>query len=655
MFHPEPMTEVELIVPEKDILAVTHAISGMGVFQETDGSQLNSGKEAPSAEAWQEKAAAYAGLERRIQSLLQTVGADEGQPPSRDSSREPDAMADLDEVRAEVDRMEPDVRKASDTIASESKRIEQMEAVQRQLEPVAGIDLNVSALRDTRYTFSVLGTMPVANIARLQTSLSRTPHVFLPLREDKSTAVVWLAGTNSNADVLERAVRSAYINPLVVPGEYHGTPSEIVQELQASIEEAQKNIADCRKTLEHLRGSLQKPLQKLLWQVRASRLLVDAIVHTGKLRYTYIIVGWLPTARFERFSQRVKQASKEALIENFPVDPNDRDVPVSLHHSRLLGPAQSLVTTFGTPRYNEVDPTIILAIMFPLLFGAMFGDVGQGVVLALLGVLLVSRRVKALRGMAGLGGLVVACGLSATVFGALYGSFFGFETILKPIWMRPIENIMTILILAIIAGVIILTIGFLLGLYNAYKAKDWARFFFDHFGIVGMALYYSLLGLAVKLFAPNVLPIPSAVLAVIAIISALMVAFSEVFIRLMEGKRPLIEESLATYPIQIFFELFETVIGFLSNTLSYIRVGAFAVAHAGLSLAFFNLALLAGHEHSVGWWIVLVIGNIFIVGFEGFIVAIQTMRLSYYEFFTKFFNGGGKNFEPLTLYPSKTE
>ena len=102
-------------------------------------------------------------------------------------------------------------------------------------------------------------------------------------------------------------------------------------------------------------------------------------------------------------------------------------------------------------------------------------------------------------------------------------------------------------------------------------------------------------------------------------------------------------------------ELFEAVIGLLSNSLSYVRVGAFAVAHGGLSSAIFILAKLVGHESSVGYWVVVAIGNLFIVGFEGLIVGIQTMRLSYYEFFSKFFTGGGMRFDPLTLTPGKDE
>jgi vacuolar-type H+-ATPase subunit I/STV1 len=134
------------------------------------------------------------------------------------------------------------------------------------------------------------------------------------------------------------------------------------------------------------------------------------------------------------------------------------------------------------------------------------------------------------------------------------------------------------------------------------------------------------------------------------------IMFSEVFVNLMEGHRPLIEArgvgGFIMYLIQAFMDLFETVISQLSNTLSYVRVGAFAVAHGGVSMAIFALA---GEEQDLGFWITIVLGNLFIIGFEGLIVGIQTMRLNYYELLGKFFTGGGMRFDPLQLNPSKEE
>ena len=255
-----------------------------------------------------------------------------------------------------------------------------------------------------------------------------------------------------------------------------------------------------------------------------------------------------------------------------------------------------------------------------------------------------------LKSMAPLGGLVAACGLSATIFGFLYGSFFGFENVLHPIWMHPLDNIFLILELAIGAGVVLLSIGFIIGIINAVISKNWGQLFFERNGLPGLLLYWSLLGLAGSALL-KITIIPSFIFIILALYGAIAIMFSELFKHLLEGHRPLISDSIGTFAIQAFFELFETFISLLSNSLSYVRIGAFAVAHGGLSNAIFILAALVSPGHGIGYGIVLLGGNIFIILFEGLIVGIQTMRLEYYEFFSKFFVGGGKRYEPLTLRP----
>lgn len=653
MFFPEAMSEIELIVPAKDILAVTKILSGRGIFHQADSSYLGSETKSSTSIAWQEKATAYAGLERRILNIIQSLGMNEGAPASTELS----AMVDIETVRPEIDTVEQSVKGVSDQVNAGHKRVEQLEGILRQLEPLADIDLDISDLRNPHYLYAVLGTMPVANMDRLQTSLSKIPFVFLPLRQDNQNAVVWLAGDRNDADILERAGRSAYLNAFSLPDNYQGKPAEIITSLKKDIQSAQKTIDAQKLEIDKLRKTNEKRIQALLWDLRASRMLTDAIVRFGQTRYAYVTVGWVPTKELDLLTQKVKQASNEALIQTVPSrrDGENDEVPVHLQHAAALKPFQSLVTTYARPRYGEIDPTWLIAVTFPLLYGAMFGDLGQGLVLAVLGWLVANRKIKALRSMAGLGGLVLACGVMAAIFGVLYGSVFGFEEVLHPVWMSPINNIMPILEIAIGAGIVILSIGFLIGIYNAWRMKEWGRLIFDHNGIAGLVLYWSLLGLAGSVLLAGSIPIPSGVFVALVIISGIAIMFAEVFRHLLEGHRPLIEGGLGTYIIQAVFELFEAVITYLSNSLSYVRVGAFAVAHGGLSAAIFILAELASPGKGIGYWIVIILGNVFITGFEGLIVGIQTMRLSYYEFFSKFFTGGGARFEPLRLYPAKEE
>jgi V/A-type H+-transporting ATPase subunit I len=651
MFFPKAMSELELIVPSKDLLGVMKILSGHGVFHQSDSSYPGLESEAGASNIWQEKASAYAALERRVQSLLQTLAIEESRPVSIDfqDTLEPEAITPT------LEGIEGEVRQASDQLTEERKHLEQLEGALRQLEPVADIDLDISSFRNSHYLFSTLGVMPAANVGRLQTSLTRVPHVFLTLRADPKNPVVWLAGTQANTDILERAARSAYLNPLNLPQGYEGTPAEIIRRLHQEVEAGKQKTAELKTTLTHLAEKYKMQLLGLLAEIHASRLITDAIVRFGRLRHTYVIVGWIPSDDFEDLIRRIKSVSKESLVETFPTNRRgeNQNVPVALQNSKFLRPFQMLVTTYARPRYGELDPTWLIAFTFPLLFGAMFGDVGHGILLAVLGVLISSRKVKALNSLASLGGLITICGMAATLFGFLYGSLFGFEDVIPALWLEPSKDPLPILAVAIGAGVVLLTIGFLIGIFNYIVSRKWGRLFFSNNGIAGFVLYWSTIGgVASFLHKISIAPI---VFIVLAVAASLAIMFSEVLIRLVEGERPLVEGGLGTYAVQAPMEWFEAIISFLSNTLSYVRIGAFAIAHGVLSSVFFILASLVSSSHGVGYWIVVAIGTVFIVLFEGLIVGIQTMRLEYYEFFSKFFTGGGMRFEPLTLTAPKEE
>jgi V/A-type H+-transporting ATPase subunit I len=311
---------------------------------------------------------------------------------------------------------------------------------------------------------------------------------------------------------------------------------------------------------------------------------------------------------------------------------------------------QSLVTNYGHPSYGELDPTVLLALTFPLVFGVMFGDVGQGLLLTLVGLLFASRRVRSLRKFAEIGVVLAACGVAATIFGFLYGSVFGFEDLLQPLWIRPLEQITDVLLVAVAMGGGILSLGMVTNMVNAALESRWGHFIFGHHGLAGLLFYWSALGVAISLVSSAPL-LPVTVLIVVMALSGVALTFGELFQRLVEGEETLIEEGIGTYLMQAFFELFEVVIGLLSNTLSYVRMGAFAVAHGALSLVVFILAELVSPTRGLGYWLVVVLGNLFIIGFEGMIVGIQTLRLEYYEFFSKFFSGTGVVFHPLALIP----
>ena len=662
MFFPREMTEVELIIPSKDLVAVTKVLSGRGVFHQVDSAYL--GLESLGPSTWQDKAANYSTLERRIQSIMQTLGLAEEQKGSTEFD-----IVDAESVRPAVDRIEGDVKGVGDQLGVEKKRLESLEAQLKQLEPIAHLNFEVGSLRKSDHVHSILGVMKADTKVIERLDSIRVPHVLFELKRDAKDAVVWLLGSKNNSDELERAAKSAFLNPLTLPEEFSGTPQQVVEKTRKAIEESKQKIFEFESQLGKLGGVHKVELQKLWWDAHVSRLMADAIARFGQLRHTYVVVGWVPAADMPLLTEKLKQASKEILIEAIPTERTGHhdNVPVALLNNKWLKPIQELVTTYGRPSYGELDPTILVALTFPILYGAMFGDLGQGLVMMLVGFL--SHKKIFMKGLSSLGLLLVYCGFFASIFGALYGSIFGFEGHLieeylhfhfEPLWLSPLENILTILGFAIDAGIVILLFSYLLSLFNMARARDWAHFWFGHTGVVAIVFYFcfltilnGLLGttpIAPKIAAAiSTLPLPFNILTPIF---AFGVMFNGLFRNIAEGHRPLIEGGVVMYLVTAFMDLFESVISMLSNTLSFVRVGAFAVAHGGLSLAFFSLA---GEEPTIGFWITLLIGNIFIIGFEGLIVYIQTMRLHYYEILGKFFHGGGMRFEPLRLNSSQEE
>jgi V/A-type H+-transporting ATPase subunit I len=490
MFYSQAMTEVELIVPAKNMLAVTDELAGQGVFHQVDTSYMSAATGPDSTHSWQQKVVTYAALERQLLSMMQFLDVDQGTPPPTDEL----TMIEIEVVRPLIEQIKQEVQTASEQRATRQKRLERLESYLRQLEPLADLDLDLSTLRHPHHIFSMLGIIPAANLERLQTSLARTPFVLLTLGQDGTKRVVWLAGAKRDSDILQRAARSAYLNPLNLPDIHHGTMPEIIESLHTAIERTRQHLIEQEDEIKALHETYQQRLRLLLWRVRASWMQAEAIAHFGKLHYTYLIIGWVPAARVADLTQRLKQMSDEIVIDANPTRRNNlqQNVPVALGNAGPIGTFHPLVTTYAQPRYEEIDPTVLIALTFPLLYGAMFGDVGHGLMLTLLGWLLGSRKIHALRSMTSLGGIIMACGLTATVFGFLYGSVFGKEDLLPALWIRPMNNIMQILLITVGFGIVLLSTGFLLNIWNAWIVRDWGRLFFDHNGVAGLILYWNL-------------------------------------------------------------------------------------------------------------------------------------------------------------------
>jgi V/A-type H+-transporting ATPase subunit I len=321
-------------------------------------------------------------------------------------------------------------------------------------------------------------------------------------------------------------------------------------------------------------------------------------------------------------------------------------VPVLLDNPDLIKPFEMMVTGFGVPEYTSVDPTLFVAISFLLMFGAMFGDIGQGLVLFAAGIILTKQHRSLLSRV---GFLMTYCGAAATVFGLLYGDFFGMEGIMPSLWMNPFHNISSFLPLAVALGIVLISLGIVINIINAVRAKEVSKVIFGKTGLIGGLIYWTGIALGLRYFVFKAGPLPL-VLIVLLVGGPVFLLFLRAPVDKILSKRGrMFQEGFLTYFIETVIEVMEIFTGYLANTLSYIRVAAFALAHAGLFLAVFTLADLVKSTAmgSVGSILVVILGNIFIFVFEGMIVTIQGIRLEYYEFFSKFFEGEGKLYRPV--------
>ena len=291
---------------------------------------------------------------------------------------------------------------------------------------------------------------------------------------------------------------------------------------------------------------------------------------------------------------------------------------------------------YGVPAYNEIDPTSFVAITYSLIFGIMFGDVGQGLCLSIGGWLLY--RFKKMN----LAAIIACAGVFSTIFGFMYGSIFGFEHVIPHLWLNPMENVMTVLITAVAFGMALIIIAMILNIVNGIKAKDYEKIFFDTNGVSGLIFYTALITCVALIFTGNTLP-GIGVLIIFFGIPLLLIFLREPITHFIEKKKKLFPENKVMFFVESLFELFEILLSYVTNSISFLRVGAFAMSHAAMMGV---VMLLAGAESGNPNIFVIVLGNIFVAAMEGLIVGIQVLRLEYYEMFSRFYRGTGKEFKP---------
>lgn len=326
------------------------------------------------------------------------------------------------------------------------------------------------------------------------------------------------------------------------------------------------------------------------------------------------ISGWTSDRDGSRLQKALTLHSAHAIL-HFPAAPENLQPPLVMQNPWWAKPFEIFAGMLGTPGSNEADPSRVLAIMAPLLFGYMFGDVGQGFVLLMCGVLL-QKRWPLLR-------ILIANGASAMLFGFVFGSLFGREDLIPALWLHPITQPLPVLAVALGVGVFIILLGLTLFALESHWRGEGRRWL-----LVGAPVTVLYLAVMALFFIPD----PATVTIVAALIWYLIGSLV-----LAEGKLLAVAGAIGS--------LFETMMQLFLNTLSFVRIGAFALAHAGLSMAF---SIMADSVNSLLLaLLIMLLGNIIVIVLEGLVVSIQTTRLILFEFFIRFLQVNGRVFKPL--------
>lgn len=622
MLRPLLMQHVTLHVLARDAASAALVLAECAVFN----------PERLAGEGLPERPAEYyQSLVRSAQTRLQKILAQSGEDFTWSATTRPrlvpeDELAELDgrlgELWAQMSRWAEQLR----VLGEEERELDQL---MMTLVGFLDLDIDLSWLQKKKRLLDVrTGTMPGANLRRLQEALGLEGYLATCFLETDRVAHVIIAGPGGEQPPIADVLRAAGWQPLDLPKEFAGRPDAVRRDLfewRRRIEEERLALQErIAQSLRHHHEQLQEAVQ-VLAMARPYAQLGEVLRGRGGLS---AMSGWVPKPEVSTLEHTLRTRIQSPLVLTARDPLPDEDVPSYVPHHRLLRPFASLVKNYGVPRYREVDPTLLFTITYVLMFGMMFGDVGQGAVIAAVGSLLRRR-------LASYAPFVVAAGIASTGFGFLYGSLFGFEGLIPPLWIAPLSNPILMLKAALCWGVGFIFLVTLITIYNRLSEGRIGEALFDGKGLSGLLLYLGLVYGVWQWLAGRRIGSPEALIILIALGGILIY-------RWLETVLPLTER----IPV-VLVEMFETVIAYLSNTLSFLRVAAFSLNHVALALAV--LALADGMQKT-GRWAVFILGNLFIMVLEGAIVTIQALRLEYYEGFSRFFRGDGREFRPLTLY-----
>jgi len=514
-----------------------------------------------------------------------------------------------------------------------------------------GLGIDIKKIKDCEYIVTRFGKLPNDSYKKLE-NYSENPYVeFFPCTHDGRYYWGVYAAPLEEAQMVDRIFSRLYFERIIID-EMKGTPKEFAAALEGEIIDLQKQQKDADEKIEAYVKENRDELLELFSALCKHHAYQAIKNHACKYHSSFVLIGWIPAEYEGRIQTVLNNINSIEVIFTKASDEPQHSPPVKLKNKFFFRPFEYYTEMYGLPNYHEIDPSWFIALTYTVLFGIMFADVGHGIMLLIAAIYML--KVKKMP----LGALLIPCSISSTIFGFVFGSVFGFEELLNPIYKalfglqeKPIDALeggttMILIYSAVGIGVVLLLIAMILNIISCFKRADIGGALFGVNGLAGFVFYGSLIA---GLVCDLVLHIPvmnTAYVLLLIVLPVVLIFLREPLTKLIRGEKDVFGESIGSFIVDNLFEMFEVAISYVSNTMSFLRVGAFILVHAGMMKVVFVLAEMSG---PVGYVIILIIGNIIVMALEALLVGIQVLRLEYYEMFSRFYNGDGRRYQPVSV------
>ncbi|NQT00645.1 MAG: hypothetical protein HQ580_01335, partial [Planctomycetes bacterium] len=609
MMFTSQMIQIFAIVLGKDSQRVTEALLREGVLQfinisEVDGEKRDNLSDAKSQASLSE----ISDLRKRIEGFLHTGGVIPSAPKETDLTNR--ISVNIENEKKHLDKIASERESLRERQRAIQQEILKLEDIRKQVE-LYGIGLSDIPFHGKHSFISMqTGKLPVSHARQLEDDLRDFPSLNIALGREKDIAHYLLISMKRDTEQIDKILAKSGWSEIELPDELQSVKEDVFKELSVKLEK----LTDEQKKLETKANNLVKREEKYLREIWVN-LRVNELFHIIQTNFksssrTVIFSGWLPLSKKEKLTETIERASENrCYLEWNEAESKDTiadQVPVQFNNPKILAPFQMLVSNFGIPQYGTIDPTPFVMPVYLSMFGLMFADIGQGFVLSLLGVLGAYRlkNNEQKKGLYNLSWLIIWCGLSSMLFGLLFGSFFG-TGLVKPLWFdfhgivaghssgnSAVNDIFDILSITLCFGILVISLGLLFNWINMIRTGKWMELFFDKGGILGGWIYAGGIYIIYHIISQNSKGFPSGtVIFVLVGLPSLLLFVKEPY-HYFKHKPDQPDRKFSVIAIMNFLmgwivELLEIFSGYLSNTLSFIRVAGLGMAHVCLMISFF--------------------------------------------------------------------